>query len=438
VIRNYAELEKIGEGGFGIVDKVVDDEGRFWARKTFKDPRIPDVDVVSLRKRFVREVNYQSQFNHPNIVKVTGSELECDPPYFVMELAEGTLHEELRADHTLGGDPGPALFDVLAALEEVHALGISHRDLKPANILRLANEDASFRYAISDFGLMSAAESQSSTLTQSNMGGGTPLYAAPECAINFKKATPLSDIYSLGAILHDIFVGGSRVPYTPLNGPGAVGAIIEKATQKLPMRRYKGVAELRLDLFEALNQEQLVFASNEEESVVACLQSDQVLSDDEWDRLFILIEDYEDNDRSLTNLFRYISISHIDQLHENAPELLSGLGKSYCRHVQTGTFNFDYCDVLASKIQHFFLRGDVELKAFALLALLCMGTSHNRWYVEGIFASLAGTDLPDDVAKRMMIEVKVQGLEYQRLISHVERSISFARTSLHSVLFIAP
>ena len=127
------------------------------------------------------------------------------------ELADCSLADELRADRTLRGDPRRPLFDILAGLEAIYDRGYKHRDLKPTNVLKFVS-DGSVRYAISDFGLMSPAFGQTSTLTQSNMGGGTPLYRAPECAINFKRATNLSDIYSIGAILHDIFAGSRRIP----------------------------------------------------------------------------------------------------------------------------------------------------------------------------------------------------------------------------------
>jgi serine/threonine protein kinase len=57
---------------------------------------------------------------------------------------------------------------------------------------------------ISDFGLMAPGAGLTSTLTASNMGGGTPLYRAPECVTKLKRGTVQSDIYSFGAILHDI------------------------------------------------------------------------------------------------------------------------------------------------------------------------------------------------------------------------------------------
>lgn len=290
------------------------------------------------------------------------------------------------------------------------------------------------KYAISDFGLMTAAESQTTTLTRTNVGGGTVLYAAPECVSNFRKATPLSDIYSFGAILHDIFVATDRIPYSELTGPAPIGSIIEKATKTNTLRRYQSVADVRADLYEALNAGDLKFSSDEEKEIVELLQENNELSDDQWDRIFMFLEDNEDDRMALGPVFRYLNNDHINQITDTAPELLSALGKLFCFYVQNGVFDFDYCDVLASKVERFFLCGGTDLKAMAIIALLTMGTSHNRWVVEHKFLRLAGADLPEEVAQRIKIEIDIQGLNFERLVSHVERSIDTSRNHLHPVL----
>lgn len=205
----YKTIKEIGKGSFGVVELVADEKWQQRARKTFVPPNLPGVSDDDMRARFEREVRYQSEIDDPNVVRIHDFDLDVDPPWFVMDLADCSLADELRADRTLGGDPRKPLFDILAGLEAIHAKGYKHRDLKPANVLKFSAKDRTARYAISDFGLMSPASGQTSTLTASNMGGGTPLYRAPECAINFRRATVQSDVYSVGAILHDIFGGGA-------------------------------------------------------------------------------------------------------------------------------------------------------------------------------------------------------------------------------------
>lgn len=196
----YEKVKEIGKGSFGVVDLVVNEDGLMWARKTFAPPNLPGVTPEELRARFEREVRYQSQIDHPNVVKIHDCDLDANPPWFVMELAKCSLADELKADRTLGGDPREPLFDILAGLEAIHEKGYKHRDLSPGNVLKFVSDGGDSRYAISDFGLMSPETGQTSTLTASNMQGGTPLYRAPECVLNFKRATIQSDIYSVGAM----------------------------------------------------------------------------------------------------------------------------------------------------------------------------------------------------------------------------------------------
>ena len=235
----YRRIREIGRGGFGIVELAEESgTGKLVAIKTLNAAAQPGLDPKELRARFEREVRYQSQIDHPNVVKILAHDLASDPPWFAMELAETSLADELRADRTLGGDPSKPLFDLLDGLQALHERGFKHRDLKPQNVLKIV-DSGSVRYAVSDFGLMAPEAGATSTLTGSNLGGGTTLYRAPECAIDFKRATTLSDIYSVGAILHDIFSGGAaRLPHVELSVAGSVGPIVEKCTKTNPRRRY--------------------------------------------------------------------------------------------------------------------------------------------------------------------------------------------------------
>ena len=97
----------------------------------------------------------------------------------------------------------------------------------------MKNNDGDINYVISDFGLISGINGESSNLTGSNAQGGTENYAAPELIRNMKRATFSADIYSFGAILHDIFGQGiNRIPYTELSLAGPIGQIIEKCTKR--------------------------------------------------------------------------------------------------------------------------------------------------------------------------------------------------------------
>lgn len=433
----YSQIKELGRGAFGRVFLVKDSSHNKFAMKTLEPMSniVAAVGMEHLKKRFEREIKYQSLINHLNVVSIVDQDLTCSPPYFVMELANGTLEEELDADRTLGGNPKKPLFDILAGLEALHDIGCVHRDLKPSNVLRFNGKET--RYAISDFGLITAAHSDSTTLTVTSAQGGTPMYAAPELMSDFKRATFSSDIYSFGAILHDIFGGGAkRIPYTELTTPGPIGRIIEKCTKRLPVRRYASIAALRADLFKVLDAGGVTFSSTKEKEVIALLESGKALTEAEWDSVFLVMEENAAVSVSNANIFRALDVAHIKQLTGEAPELLAAMGDDFCSFVKNGRgrFDFDYCDVLAGKLEAFFSGGSVSLQTEVLLALLIMGAEHNRWFVEHKFFRLAGSDMNDNLAARFKTEVEVQEINFERYIAHLERSINESRERLHPIL----
>lgn len=300
---DYTVIKEIGRGGFGIVEKVRGADGQIYARKSLIVP--PHLDATGMQRRFEREVKYQSAISHENVVQILAQDPSDKLSWFIMPLAECSLLDEMLVDRTLGENLHVVLFHVLAGLEEIHRRGYYHRDLKPGNILKLSYPDGAPRYALSDFGLMAVGEDASSTLTPSGIGGGTPAYQAPECAINFRRATTRSDIYSFGALLHDIFAPNPRrLPHEELSVPGKVGPVVEKCTRRYAHRRFKDIEQLREALFDALSDFTFTFQSTEEELVVGLLTSQAPLPNPEqWDRIFDFLDISLQDDRPVQNIF---------------------------------------------------------------------------------------------------------------------------------------
>jgi eukaryotic-like serine/threonine-protein kinase len=432
---NYTLIKEIGRGGFGIVHEVVGEDGNSYARKVLNPAAFLQQDHGMLVRRFEREVRYQQMVDHPNVVRVIEHDLTANPPWFVMPLATSSLKDDLEADRTLGGAPKKPLFDILAGLEALHQLGLRHRDLKPANVLKFPQQDGSVRYSISDFGLTTPGVGQTSTLTGSNMAGGTPMYRPPECANNFRRATEQADIYSFGAVLHDVFAGGvGRVPHSELTVPGALKPIVEKCTKAQPRRRYASIAALREELFDVLDNTAVQFFSKEEEDVIAVLNTKEELSDDEWDRAFNLIDDNADKGISNRNIMRALSLNHISSIHNSSPDMFQGLGELYADFAVSSAFDFDYCDVVSDKAEVFFNLGDLSLKAKIALAMLELGTSHNRWRVEWQFIRMAGHDCDPALAERIRMEIVAREFPFLTRMWHVERSIDVTPDRLHPTL----
>lgn len=427
----YTYYNDIGHGGFAKVGKYFDNVNNCFVALKIYDPVqavLDHVDDLSLKRRFVREVNYQSAMNNPNVVRIIDSFLSSDPPFFSMPLAECSLEDELDIDPTLGSNLNIALFDILNGLEGLHNAGYIHRDLKPANVLKFSSGGTA-SYAISDFGLINAINSDSTSLTGTNATGGTALYAAPELMGDFRRATFAADIYSFGAILHDVFSGrASRVPYSEIKFPGPIGEIISKCTKNLPIRRYSSIAALREELYRVLTSSPIIFSSRAEERIIGLLNSGRVLDDQEWDSVFIFLE------RAASNSDRHqvlsaITIEHINQHFLYSPELFTALGDYFSDIMLTGSFDFDYCDILASKAEIFFNNAHIGLKAKIILSLLELGTSHNRWYVERKVAHML-SNMTNELKFRLITEINTVGFDFSAKIIHMERSINYNRAVL--------
>lgn len=424
-------IKKLGSGGFGDVHEVLRSDGCRVARKTYRAIDSSEVEEDALRARFRREVKYQSAVQSPYVVAILNQNLAADPPYFDMPLAVCSLADEISQDRTLGGDPSQALFDILSGLDVLHSKGFAHRDLKPANVLKFDHNDGTAHYALSDFGLINVGEAATSTLTQSNMAGGSPRWAAPECMISLKKATKLADIYSFGAILHDIFDGTPRLPFSELTATGPIGKIVEKCTRKVPNRRYASVSDLREDLYVALASNVLTFVSNEEQRVLSLLDSGPELSDDAWDEVFLFIDGNDGDWRKNSNVFKALLRDHLRSLAQKSPELFRAIGVEFCQYAAKGTFDFDFCDVIGGKAQVLYELGDIDLKALTAVAMLELGSSHNRWYIQRLFVTMADKSIDEGLAERIAIEIDVQNIPFQTRFEQTEMAISASADDLH-------
>jgi serine/threonine protein kinase len=174
--------------------------------------------------RFRREAEAVASLDHPNILPIYEvSEGEDGLPFFSMKFAAGG--SLLDAASALRNDPRRSvelMAKVVQAVQYAHGHGILHRDLKPGNILL----DGRGEPLVSDFGLAKWLDT-TSDVTRTLTIFGTPGYIAPEQAKrSAAKLTPAADVYSLGAILFDLFTG--RPPFL---GEHAL-AVIQQASEK--------------------------------------------------------------------------------------------------------------------------------------------------------------------------------------------------------------
>ena len=236
---------------------------------------------VDQSERFVAEARVTGRLDHPNIVPVHDIGVDSTGRvYYTMKRIEG---QSLR--HLLRGDPGSIVerlqlfLKVCDAIGYAHAQGIVHRDLKPSNIMLGAHGEVH----VVDWGLARPIGAPGSSGgvkpgdSDTTSVAGTPAYMPPEQARgDAQLLNERTDIYALGVVLHVLLTGagfyknaeqalegarrGDRPPILPPSAdfPKELRALVEKACQPDPARRFQSVGELKAEVLRFLGDEPLL------------------------------------------------------------------------------------------------------------------------------------------------------------------------------------
>lgn len=210
LIGRYKLLEKIGEGGFGVVYRADQREPvrRQVAVKVIK----LGMDTKSIVARFEAERQALALMDHPNIARVfDGGATPNGRPFFVMELVRGVRITDYCQANQLSLQERLGLFiDLCNAIQHAHQKGVIHRDLKPSNVL-VTVQDGKPTPKVIDFGVAKAIEeplTEKTVLTNFHAFIGTPAYTSPEQAeMTGADVDTRSDIYSLGVLLYELVTG---------------------------------------------------------------------------------------------------------------------------------------------------------------------------------------------------------------------------------------
>ncbi len=198
----YRLLDRIGEGGMGVVYLARDPEQRSVAVKILRPAVAGDPNA---RLRLAREVETMRRVRSPFVAEVLDTDVTSETPYIVTRYVPGrTLDEVVTQEGPLSGARLIRLAAGLAdALAAIHAAGVVHRDLKPGNVM-LMNGDP----VVIDFGIAQALDS--TRLTMTGMFMGTPGYLSPE-VIEGQSSTSFSDVHAWGATV--AFAATGRPPF---------------------------------------------------------------------------------------------------------------------------------------------------------------------------------------------------------------------------------
>jgi len=215
-IGRYKLLQKLGEGGFGVV-YMAEQKEPVKRRVALKIIKL-GMDTGQVVARFEAERQALAMMDHPNIAKVLDAgATDTGRPYFVMELVKGVPITKYCDDNSLTTQERLELFiPVCQAIQHAHQKGIIHRDIKPSNVMVTLHDGVPVSKVI-DFGIAKATQqelTEKTIFTQYSQFIGTPAYMSPEQAeLSGLDIDTRSDIYSLGVLLYELLVGR-----TPLDG----------------------------------------------------------------------------------------------------------------------------------------------------------------------------------------------------------------------------
>ncbi len=221
-IAHYRILDKLGEGGMGVVYKAEDTKLKREVAIKFLPPQVAAASHE--RKRFEIEAQAAAALNHPNIATIHAIEHVDDQTFIVMEYIDGQeLKEKIQVGPLPFNDALDIAMQIAKGLEVAHNKGIVHRDIKATNIM--LTQDG--RVKVMDFGLAKLSSAKS-MVTKEGTTLGTVAYMSPEQA-QAMPADHRSDLWSFGVVLYEMLTG--ELPFQAEHDAAWMYAIVNEQPQ---------------------------------------------------------------------------------------------------------------------------------------------------------------------------------------------------------------
>ena len=225
-ISHYKILEKLGEGGMGVVYKAHDTKLNRDVAIKFLPQAISKAGVE--RERFLQEAQAVAALNHPNICVIFEINDDAEQPYIVMEYVDGsTIRTKLENGPFKLDDAVKYGIQIGEALNEAHSKGIVHRDIKADNIIINSKGQAK----VMDFGLAKLKGSMKLTRTSSTVG--TLGYMAPE-QIQGGEVDTRSDIFAFAVLFFEMLTG--KLPFRGEHEAAMIYSIVNEDPE--PIQKY--------------------------------------------------------------------------------------------------------------------------------------------------------------------------------------------------------
>ena len=255
IISHYKILDKLGEGGMGVVYKAED----FKLKRIVALKFLPSnaLGTEKEKGRFIREAQTAASLNHPNIATIYEIDEVEGEIFIAMEYIDGqTLKKKVDSGPLKIKEAVKIACQVADGLHAAHEKGITHRDIKSANVMLTKKGQAK----IMDFGL---AKLKDEVRSSKSGIAGTIAYMAPEQLQGFEVDTR-TDIWSFGVVMYEMLMGQlpfkgeyesammysivSTNPEPMSDVPSELERIVNKSLAKNPEERYQHVDELPVDL----------------------------------------------------------------------------------------------------------------------------------------------------------------------------------------------